>query len=115
MLAVVAVLGMFIAWIGILFIVISIFTPIVLELGFDPLWFALVICTNLQMSFLTPPFAYSMFYHKGIAPDEVTMGQIYKGVLPFIGLQIIALAVTIAFKPLTLYLPSLMQRRYWSQ
>jgi tripartite ATP-independent transporter DctM subunit len=108
MLAVVVVLGMFIDWIGILFIVIPIFTPIALELGFDPLWFALVICTNLQMSFLTPPFAYSMFYLKGIAPDEVTMGQIYKGVFPFIGLQIIALALTIAFKPLTLWLPSLM-------
>ena len=108
MLAVVVVLGMFIDWIGILFIVIPIFTPIALNLGFNPLWFALVICTNLQMSFLTPPFAYSMFYLKGIAPDEVTMGHIYKGVFPFIGLQIIALALTIAFKPLTLWLPSLM-------
>jgi tripartite ATP-independent transporter DctM subunit len=108
MLAVVVVLGMFIDWIGILFIVIPIFTPIALELGFNPLWFALVICTNLQMSFLTPPFAYSMFYLKGIAPDEVTMGQIYKGVFPFIGLQIIALALVLIFPPLTLYLPSLM-------
>ncbi|MBW1689171.1 MAG: TRAP transporter large permease subunit [Deltaproteobacteria bacterium] len=108
MLAVVVVLGMFIDWIGILFIVIPIFTPIALELGFNPLWFALVICTNLQMSFLTPPFAYSMFYLKGIAPDEVTMGQIYKGVFPFIGLQIIALVLVLIFPPLTLYLPSLM-------
>ncbi|MBW2076386.1 MAG: C4-dicarboxylate ABC transporter [Deltaproteobacteria bacterium] len=108
MLAVVVVLGMFIDWIGILFIVIPIFTPIALELGFNPLWFALVICTNLQMSFLTPPFAYSMFYLKGIAPDEVTMGQIYKGVFPFIGLQIIALVLVLIFPPLTLFLPSLM-------
>lgn len=108
MLAVVVLLGMFIDWIGILFIVIPIFTPIALKLGFNPLWFALVICTNLQMSFLTPPFAYSMFYLKGIAPDEVTMEQIYKGVFPFIGLQIIALVLVLIFPPLTLYLPSLM-------
>jgi tripartite ATP-independent transporter DctM subunit len=108
MLVVVVLLGMFIDWIGILFIVIPIFTPIALDLGFNPLWFALLICTNLQMSFLTPPFAYSMFYLKGIAPDEVTMGHIYQGVFPFIGLQIIALALVIIFPPLTLWLPSLM-------
>jgi tripartite ATP-independent transporter DctM subunit len=108
MLVVVVLLGMFIDWIGILFIVIPIFTPIALDLGFNPLWFALVICTNLQMSFLTPPFAYSMFYLKGIAPDEVTMGQIYQGVFPFIGLQILALALVIIFPPLTLWLPSFM-------
>ncbi len=108
MLAVVVILGMFIDWIGILFIVIPIFTPIALNLGFNPLWFALVVCTNLQMSFLTPPFAYSMFFLKGIAPDDVTMVQIYKGVVPFVGLQLIALAVVVIFPPLTLYLPSLM-------
>jgi tripartite ATP-independent transporter DctM subunit len=108
MLVVVVLLGMFIDWIGILFIVIPIFTPIALDLGFNPLWFALLICTNLQMSFLTPPFAYSMFYLKGIAPDEVTMGHIYQGVFPFIGLQIIALALVIIFPPLTLWLPSFM-------
>jgi len=108
MLVVVFLLGMFIDWIGILFIVIPIFTPIALDLGFNPLWFALVICTNLQMSFLTPPFAYSMFYLKGIAPDDVTMVQIYRGVFPFIGLQIIGLALVIIFPPLTLWLPSLM-------
>ena len=108
MLVVVVLLGMFIDWIGILFIVIPIFTPIALDLGFNPLWFALVICTNLQMSFLTPPFAYSMFYLKGIAPDDVTMGQIYQGVFPFIGLQMLALALVILFPPLTLWLPSFM-------
>jgi tripartite ATP-independent transporter DctM subunit len=108
MLVVVFLLGMFIDWIGILFIVIPIFTPIALDLGFNPLWFALVICTNLQMSFLTPPFAYSMFYLKGIAPDDVTMVQIYRGVFPFIGLQVIGLALVIIFPPLTLWLPSFM-------
>ncbi len=106
--AVVIVLGMFIDWIGIIFIVIPIFTPIALKLGFDPLWFALVMCTNLQISFLSPPFAYSMFYLKGIAPKEVTMADIYRGAVPFLGLQIIGLTLTILYPPLTLYLPSLM-------
>jgi tripartite ATP-independent transporter DctM subunit len=105
---VVIVLGMFIDWIGILFIVIPIITPIALHLGFDPLYFALVICTNLQISFLSPPFAYSIFYLRGIAPPEVTTWDIYKGVFPFVGLQIIGLTVVILFPPLTLYLPSLM-------
>jgi len=108
MMAVVVLLGMFIDWIGILFIVIPIFTPIAKELGFDPLWFAMLTCVNLQMSFLTPPFAYSMFYLKGIAGDAVTMGQIYKGVFPFIGLQILGLLLCIFFPPVILWLPSLM-------
>ena len=108
MMIILFLLGMFIDWIGILFIVIPIFTPIAVELGFDPLWFAIVTCVNLQMSFLTPPFAYSMFYLKGIAPDYVTMGQIYKGVFPFIGLQLLALLLVILFPQLVLWLPSLM-------
>ena len=108
MMAVVLLLGMFIDWIGILFIVIPIFTPLIRELGFDPLWFAVVVCVNLQMSFMTPPFAASMFYIKGIAPPEVTMGQIYKGVLPFIGLQVVGLFLVIAFPGLILWLPSLL-------
>jgi tripartite ATP-independent transporter DctM subunit len=105
---VVVILGMFIDWIGILFIVIPIFTPIALQLGFDPLYFALIMCTNLQISFLSPPFAYSIFYLRGIAPPEVTTWDIYKGVFPFVGLQVIGLTLVILFPPLTLYLPSLM-------
>jgi tripartite ATP-independent transporter DctM subunit len=108
MMTVVVILGMFIDWISILFIVIPIFTPVAVHLGFNPLWFATVICTNLQISFLSPPFAYSMFYLKGIAPPEVTMGQIYKGVFPFIGLQVVGLFLVILFPGLVLWLPSLM-------
>ncbi len=104
----VIILGMFIDWIGVLFITIPIFSPIATQLGFNPLWFAMVVCVNLQMSFLTPPFAYSMFYLKGIAPPEVTMGDIYKGVFPFVALQVVALFIVILFPSLSLYLPSLM-------
>ena len=108
MMLAIVILGMFIDWIGILFIVIPIFTPIAIKMGFDPLWFATVVCVNLQMSFLTPPFAYSMFYLKGIAPDNVTMGDIYRGVIPFVGLQVIGLIIVIAFPWLSLWLPSKM-------
>ncbi len=108
MMIAVIILGMFIDWIGVLFITIPLFNPIATELGFNPLWFAMVVCVNLQMSFLTPPFAYSMFYLKGIAPPEVTMVDIYKGVIPFVGLQVVALIIVILFPELSLFLPSLM-------
>ncbi len=77
MMGCVFILGMFIDWIGILLIIIPIFTPIAYELGFHPVWFATLIAVNLQMAFLTPPFGYSMFYLKGIAPPEMTMVHIY--------------------------------------
>jgi TRAP-type mannitol/chloroaromatic compound transport system permease large subunit len=91
-----------------LFIAIPIFTPIASSLGFDPLWFAMLVCINLQMSFLTPPFAYTMFYLRGIAPPEVTMTHIYWGVVPFICLQVIALALCLVFPKLILWLPKVM-------
>ena len=110
MMFVVFVLGAFIDWIAILFIAIPIFTPIALHVGFDPLWFAMLVCVNLQMSFLTPPFAYTMFYLKGIAPPEVTMAHIYWGVVPFIGLQIIGLALCIVFPEIITWLPNVAMK-----
>jgi tripartite ATP-independent transporter DctM subunit len=98
-------LGMFIDWLGILLIVLPIFVPITQELGFDQLWFATLICVNLQMAFLTPPFGYSLFYLKGIAPEEMTIMHIYKGVVPFISLQWIGLVTCIVFPELVLWLP----------
>ena len=98
-------LGMFIDWLGILLIIIPIFTPIALELGFHPLWFATLICVNLQMAFLTPPFGYSLFYLKGIAPPEMTIGLIYRGVVPFICLQWVGLIACIVFPDVIMWLP----------
>ncbi len=98
-------LGMFIDWLGILLIVLPIFTPIAAELGFDQLWFATLICVNLQMAFLTPPFGYSLFYLRGIAPPEMTMGMIYRGVVPFICLQWLGLFICIFVPELILWLP----------
>jgi tripartite ATP-independent transporter DctM subunit len=108
MMVIIFILGMLIDWIGILFIVVPIFTPVILEFKMDPLWFALVVCVNLQMSFISPPFAYSIFYLKGVAPPEVQMVDIIKGVFPFLALQAIGLALVIIFPQLILWLPSKM-------
>jgi TRAP-type mannitol/chloroaromatic compound transport system permease large subunit len=101
-------LGMFIDWIGILLITIPIFSPILLSLGFDPLWVGLVICVSLQISFLTPPFAYSIFYLKGIAP-EIELSDMYRGIIPFVCMQIVIVILTILFPDLTLWLPRILE------
>ena len=105
MMAVVFMMGMFIDWAAILLVVVPIFTPIAMDLDFNPLWFAMLICVNLQTSFLTPPFGYSLFYFKGVAPPEYTMGHIYKGILPFVAIQVIGLAVMIFFPQIITWLP----------
>jgi tripartite ATP-independent transporter DctM subunit len=110
MMAILTVLGMFIDWLGIVFIVVPLFTPIAKALGFDPIWFAMLVMINLQISFLTPPFAYSIFYLKGITPPEVTTLHIYRGVFPFVALQIIGLSLCMFFPTLITFLPSLMIR-----
>ena len=108
MMFIIFIMGMFIDWIGILFIIIPMFTPIILSLGFSPIWFAVIVNINLQMAFLTPPFAYSMFFLKSVAPKEVTMSDIYRGSFPFVGLQIIGLIIAIAVPKLSLWLPSIL-------
>ena len=90
-------LGFFIDFIEIAFVVVPILVPIAHSFGIDPVWFAILIALNMQASFLTPPFGFALFYLKGSAGDRVTTGQIYRGVIPFIGLQILALLIVIAF------------------
>jgi tripartite ATP-independent transporter DctM subunit len=106
MMAVVFFLGMFIDWAAILLVVVPIFTPIAMELGFNPLWFAMLVCINLQTSFLTPPFGYALFYFKGVAPPEYTMGDIYRGIIPFVAIQVVGLALMIVFPQIITWLPS---------
>lgn len=108
MMGVVFFLGMFIDWAAILLVVVPIFTPIAMDLGFNPLWFAMLICINLQTSFLTPPFGYALFYFKGVAPPEFTMGDVYKGILPFVLIQVIGLALMIIYPQLITWLPDLV-------
>ena len=104
------VLGMFIDWIGIIFIMVPIVTPIGPALGFDELWFAMMVCVNLQMSFMTPPFAYAIFFLRGAADPElgVKMTDIIRGVIPFVFLIMIGLGLCIAFPDLILWLPHQM-------
>jgi len=104
------VLGMFIDWIGIIFIMVPILAPIVIDLGFDPLWFAMMIIVNLQMSFLTPPFAYAIFFLKGAAAPELDIktSDVIRGVIPFVILIAIGLLLMIAFPRIILWLPSTM-------
>ena len=104
------VLGCFIDWIGILFIMVPVVTPIVGILGFNPIWFAMMVCVNLQMSFMTPPFAYAIFYVKGICKPEwgITMNDIIRGVLPFVGLIIVGLVLCGVFPQIILWLPGIM-------
>jgi len=107
---IVFVLGMFIEWIGIVFIVVPIFSPIFVKLGFDPLWAAMMICVNLQVAFMTPPMAMSIFVCRGTAPPElgVTMSDIIKGVIPFIIIIMIALILCTIFPQIITWLPERM-------
>jgi tripartite ATP-independent transporter DctM subunit len=97
--------GFFISWQGLLYIVVPTFLPVSTILGFDPLWFAILVCVNLQMSFLTPPFAYAIFFVKGAAPPEITTGDIYRGVIPFVFLQMIGMILCIVFPEIVMWLP----------
>jgi tripartite ATP-independent transporter DctM subunit len=105
MMFVLFLLGFFISWQGLLFIIVPIFLPVATKLGFNPLWFGIIICLNLQMSFLTPPFAYAIFFVKGAAPSEVKTLDIYRGVIPFVLLQALGLLICIIFPEIILWLP----------
>lgn len=98
---------MFIDWVGILLILVPIFGPLLQAQGFNALWVGLVICTSLQMSFLTPPFAYSIFYLKGLNVG-VELNDIYKGVWPFVIIQAIVVLLIIFFPQLCLFLPKIL-------
>jgi len=104
------ILGMFMDWLPIVFIMVPIITPIAVAQGFDPIWFAVMICVNLQMAFMTPPFAAGIFILKGAAPPEwgVTMGDIIRGVIPFVVLVMVGIGLLSAFPQLVLWLPSMM-------
>jgi len=104
------ILGFFIDWLGILFIMVPIVSPLAPALGFDPLWFAMMICVNLQTSFMTPPMAHAIFYLRGSAPPElgVTMADIIRGVIPFVFLILIGLGLCTAFPQIILWLPGKM-------
>ncbi len=104
------ILGMILDWIGIIFIMIPIVSPLAPALGFDPVWFAIMIAVNLQMGFMTPPFAPAIFFFRGTADSElgVTMADIIRGVIPFVILIMVGLTLLILFPQIILWLPSQM-------
>ena len=102
------VLGCFMEEITIMFVSFPVFLPVVANLGFDPVWFGVLFLINLQVAYLTPPFGYSLFYMRSVAPSSITIMDIYRSILPFIPIQIGVLALVMFFPQLALWLPKLM-------
>jgi tripartite ATP-independent transporter DctM subunit len=100
------VLGFFLDWIEITFIVLPLVAPVVVGLGFDIVWFTVLFAVCLQTSFLTPPVGFALFYVKGVAPPEIDVRTLYRGVLPFVGLQIVGLALIFIWPALATWLPA---------
>ncbi len=101
-------LGFVLDFIEITFVVVPIVAPILLLMDLNPVWLGIMIALNLQTSFLTPPFGFALFYLRGVAPPEVTTVQIYRGVAPFVAIQVVALGVVAAFPELTTWLPKVV-------
>ena len=97
-------MGMFFDWIGIVMLTMPIFVPIIKSLGYDPIWFGIVFCVNMQVSFLSPPFGTAAFYLKSVAPPEVSLTDIYKSVWPFIIMQLITLAIVVLYPEVVLWM-----------
>ena len=98
--------GVFLDWISIVLIFLPIFTPLVTAAGFDPVWFCILFLIMIQTSYLTPPLAPAIFYLRAVAPPEITMRHMYAGMLPFIGLQLMVLAMTLYWPALVTWLPT---------
>ncbi len=104
-------LGFVLDFIEITFVVVPIVGPVLLTMGLDPVWLGIMIAINLQTSFLTPPFGFALFYLRGVAPASVTTAQIYRGALPFVGIQILALLILASFPGLVTWLPEMLYGR----
>ena len=104
------ILGCFIDWIGILLLTAPIFVPVVIALGFDLVWLGVLFCMNMQISYVSPPFGPAAFYLKGVVPPDITLGDIFRSILPYMVLQLIALGLVIAFPQIALWLPGTMER-----
>jgi tripartite ATP-independent transporter DctM subunit len=104
------ILGCFIDWIGILLLTAPIFVPVATTLGFDLVWLGVLFCMNMQISYVSPPFGPAAFYLKGVVPPDITLGDIFRSIIPYMGLQLLALGLVMAFPQIALWLPSTMAR-----
>ncbi|MEC7664103.1 MAG: TRAP transporter large permease subunit, partial [Pseudomonadota bacterium] len=103
---VIFLLGFILDFIEITFVVVPIVGPVLMAMGVDPIWLGVLIAVNLQTSFLTPPFGFALFYLRGVAPDSIATAAIYRGVLPFIALQLLLLALLLVWPELATWLPN---------
>jgi tripartite ATP-independent transporter DctM subunit len=102
---VIFVIGFFLDFIEITFIHVPVLAPIMLDFGYDPIWFCILLAVNLQTSFMTPPFGFSLFYLKAVTPREITTGHIYRGIIPFVVFQLIGLGIVAFYPQLATWLP----------
>jgi len=102
--------GFILDWASILLVFVPIFSPIITKLGFDPIWFGTLFIMMIQTSYLTPPMAPAIFYLKGIAPPEITTEEIFRGIVAYMLLQLIGIAIVTAFPPVALWLPERLIR-----
>jgi TRAP-type mannitol/chloroaromatic compound transport system permease large subunit len=100
------ILGLFMDWIGIALLTMPIFVPIIIKLGMDPVWFGILFAMNMQVSYLSPPFGPAAFYLKSVAPKDMQLSEIFRALLPFIAIQIVALAIVLFFPDVALWLPN---------
>jgi tripartite ATP-independent transporter DctM subunit len=108
MMLIIFIAGFFLDWISIVLIFVPLFTPLVIQAGFDPVWFCVLFLIMIQTSYLTPPMAPAIFYLRAVAPAEITIHHMYRGVMPFIALQCVTLVIAMTFPPLVTWLPSVM-------
>lgn len=108
MMLILIVLGTMLDWLGILFLTMPLFVPIIVELGFDPIWFGVLFVMNIQMAYLTPPFGQGMFYLKGVAPPSISMADVIRSIWAFLGIQLIALTIVLFNPQIALWLPGKM-------
>ncbi len=106
MMGILIFLGCFVDWVGIIMLSVPLFGPIIRQLGFDPIWFGVLVAVNLQMSFLTPPFGMSLFYLKSVAPPECTTVDVWKSAAPFLGLQFVGLVLCMYYPDIILWAPT---------
>ncbi len=102
------VIGFFLDFIEITFIHVPVLAPIMIEFGFDPAWFCILIAVNLQTSFMTPPFGFSLFYLKAVTPPEIQTGHIYRGIIPYVFIQLLGLMIVVLYPKLVTWLPKVV-------
>jgi len=102
------IMGMFLDDYAIMFITIPIYVPLIVTLGFDKVWFGTLFILSMQSAYLTPPFGYNLFYMKAVAPPEITLADIYRSVIPFVGLQILGIIIVVIFPQIALWFPKII-------